>query len=146
MFKKSLCSKSKWSKLPCKTQPLKNFWNFCLEKYLLFNLVTKRRSHQPYKLPLSTVHNCCNKEKDVAAKIRTSVVGQLLMASVCQSLSQNWSTAVWYLLITTHINLCLNVTTISNSFWGVKFWNVSHDPEHAPFRDGLTSAGWDLLP
>ena len=23
---------------------------------------------------------------------------------------------------------------------------MSHDPEHAPFRDGLTSAGWDLLP
>ena len=110
MFKKSLCSRSKWSKLPCKTQPLKNV------KYLLFNSVTKRRSHQPYKLPLSTVHNCCNKEKDVAAKCRTSVVGQSLMASVCQSLSQTWSTAVWYLLITAHINLSLNVTTISNGF------------------------------
>jgi len=23
---------------------------------------------------------------------------------------------------------------------------VSHDPEHAPFRNGLTSTGWDLLP
>ena len=23
---------------------------------------------------------------------------------------------------------------------------MSHDPDHAPFRDGLTSAGWDLLP
>jgi len=88
MFKKSLCSRSKWSKLPCRIQPLKNLWNFCLVKYLLFNSVTKRRSHQPYKLPLSTISN---KEKDVAAKCRTSVVGQSLMAS-------------------------LNVTTISNSF------------------------------
>ena len=29
---------------------------------------------------------------------------------------------------------------------GVKFKNVSGDPDHAPFRDDLTSAGWDLLP
>jgi len=28
----------------------------------------------------------------------------------------------------------------------VKFQNVSHDTDHAPFRNGLTSAGWDLLP
>ena len=43
--------------------------NICLAKYSLFNSLTKRRPHQPYKIPLvlSTVHNCCNKEKDVAA-------------------------------------------------------------------------------
>jgi len=29
---------------------------------------------------------------------------------------------------------------------GVKFENVSRDPDHAPFRDDLSSAGWDLLP
>jgi len=43
-------------------------------------------------------------------------VGQSLMASVCHSVSQNWSTAVWYLLIITHINLPINITAISNSF------------------------------
>ena len=41
------------------------------------------------KKSLTTVHNCCNKEKDIAAKCRTfSAIDQLLMASVCQSLSQ----------------------------------------------------------
>ena len=35
--------------------------------------------------------------KAVAAKCRTwSAVGQSLAASVCQSVGQNWSTAVWY--------------------------------------------------
>ena len=44
-------------------------------------------------------------------------VGQSLMASVCHSVSQNWSTAVWYLLIITHINLPINITVISNNFF-----------------------------
>jgi len=30
--------------------------------------------------------------------------------------------------------------------WAIKCRNESRDPDHAPFRDGLTSAGWDLLP
>ena len=29
--------------------------------------------------------------------------------------------------------------------WGVKFYNWLHDPGHAPFRDGLSPAGWDML-
>ena len=29
--------------------------------------------------------------------------------------------------------------------WAIKCRNESRDPDHAPFRDGLTSAGWDLL-
>ena len=51
------------------------------------------------KITWPTAYNCCNKEKDVAAKCCTwSAVGQSLMVSVCQSISQNWSTEVWYLL------------------------------------------------
>jgi len=45
-----------------------------------------------------------------------SAVGQSLMVSVYWSVSQNWATSVWYLLIITHINLPINVKTISNSF------------------------------
>ena len=39
--------------------------------YLLFSSPTKRCSHQPYKNPIidCTVHNCCNKETDVAANL-----------------------------------------------------------------------------
>jgi len=60
----------------------------------IFNSVTKKFTLAIYKIPLSTVHHRCNKEKDVAAKCRTlAAIDQLLMASVCQSLSQNWSTA-----------------------------------------------------
>ena len=29
--------------------------------------------------------------------------------------------------------------------WGVKFENWLLDPDHAPFRDGLSPAGWDML-
>jgi len=29
---------------------------------------------------------------------------------------------------------------------GVKFYNVSRDPDQAPFRKYFSSAGWDLLP
>jgi len=29
--------------------------------------------------------------------------------------------------------------------WGVKFKNGSTDPDHAPFREDFSSAGWDLL-
>ena len=28
---------------------------------------------------------------------------------------------------------------------GVKFYNVSRDPDHASFRDDVSPAGWDLL-
>ena len=38
------------------------------------------------KIPLSAVHNCCNKEKRWCIKMPYMMaVGQLLMASVCQS-------------------------------------------------------------
>jgi len=38
------------------------------------------------KIPLSTVHHCCNKENDVAAECRTlSAIDQSQMALVCQS-------------------------------------------------------------
>jgi len=29
--------------------------------------------------------------------------------------------------------------------WGVKFYNGSTDPDHAPFREDFSSAGCDLL-
>jgi len=29
--------------------------------------------------------------------------------------------------------------------WGVKFLSWSHYPDHAPFRDGLSPTGWDML-
>jgi len=49
------------------------------------------------KITRPTVQNCCNKEKDAAAKCRTwSTVNLTLIASVCQSLSQKFPTAVWY--------------------------------------------------
>ena len=29
--------------------------------------------------------------------------------------------------------------------WGVKFQNGLFDPDHAPFREDFSSAGWDVL-
>jgi len=39
------------------------------------------------------------------------------MASVCQSVSQNWCTAVYNLLIINSINLPINITTISKKVY-----------------------------
>jgi len=54
--------------------------------------------------------------------------------------------------LTVHMaNLCTKLEVSSCSRCrdisvGVKFQNVSRDPDHAPFWDNLSSAGWDLLP
>jgi len=79
----------------------KNCFKYLFSKIFIIWFTNKKDVHTSLiKFPLSTVHCCCNKEKDVAAKCHTlSAVGQLLMAEMCRSVSQNWSTAVWYLLI-----------------------------------------------
>jgi len=52
---------------------LKTVFNYLFGKlYSLFNSLTKKLfTPAIYKIPLSTVHNYCNKEKDAAAKWRT---------------------------------------------------------------------------
>ena len=117
VFKKSQFLRSKWSKLLCKTWPLKHCFkiNVCRNKHYLLHW-QKRCFHQPHKNHMTDCTQLPQQRKDVAAKCRTwSAVGQLLIASVCQSVSQNWSTAVWYLLIINSVNLPINIRTISNS-------------------------------
>ena len=88
IFKKSPCSRSNWSKLPSKTYHSKNsFKMFVWQNIFFFNSLTTRRSHQPYKkfhYRLCTTAVCHTR----------LAVGQSLMVSVCQSVSQSWSTAV----------------------------------------------------
>ena len=90
LFQKSPYSRSNWSKQPCKIYPRKKtvLKHFSGKIFILyFNSLTKRRSHQPLKSPLSTVHNCCNKETDVAGKCRTclAVVTDDISLSVSKS-------------------------------------------------------------
>ena len=113
VFKKLLGSWSSWSKLPCKTQQFKTcrkIFLFCdisiisaWSIYLLISITTLTESKMftaaVLKIPRPTAQNCCNKEKDATAKCRTwSTVSQTLTASVSQSLSQKFATAVWYLM------------------------------------------------
>ena len=81
-------------------------------KYLPFNSVRKRHSHQPYKKSHYRLYTTAVTKK---ALQQNAVRDQQLISHWWrQSVSQNWSTAVWYLL--THINLSINTTTTSNSF------------------------------
>ena len=78
-----LCSKNRNAREVIKTNcHVKTVWKYCLVKnihYLIhwqkYVYTSHTKSHYP------TVHNCCNKEKYVAAKCRTwPAVGQLRMA------------------------------------------------------------------
>jgi len=40
----------------------------------------------------------------------------------------------------------LQTNLLQDTAWAPKCRNASHDADHAPFRDDLSSAGWDLLP
>jgi len=49
--------------------------------------------------------------------------------------------------MTSYLTLIENVCLILQRYFrGVKLYNVSHDPDHATFRDDLSLAGWDFLP
>jgi len=81
MFKISPCSKIIETNCHVRLSHSKNSFKIFVSQVqcLLSNSVTKDVYIGHIKIPLSTVHSCCIKEKDVAAKWRTlSAIGQLL--------------------------------------------------------------------
>jgi len=54
-----------------------------------------------------TVHNCCNREKDVAAMLYM-ISSRSVTDGASLSVSQNWSTAVKYIFVDSKLTLiCL---------------------------------------
>jgi len=78
---------------------------------------SKKCLHQPHKKSHYRLYTTAATKKKCCCKMLYMISSRsATMASVCQSVSQNWSTAVYYLLTINSINLPMNIETISNSF------------------------------
>ena len=102
-MRQSPCSRTEWSKLPCKTQALKTvFKNTCLAIFALFNSLKKGIHHCHLKIPQT--NDCTHMPRQRKRRrvempsytISGCSIADAFSLSVSRPVKINWS---WYLLI-----------------------------------------------
>ena len=93
MLKKSQCSRSNWSKLPCKTSPTQKTVLKYLVKYSLVNSLIKRCSRKMFMLAIqNTIIDCTlllKQRKTCCNKMPYMTSSQSVTDGISQSVSQS---------------------------------------------------------